>query len=108
MEDNMIAEHTPGPWKWDGESMIETVHPNLRGDHEHICDFRTVMFERSTNDANANLIAAAPDLLEVCRKFIKILSIKRFENALKDPADRRLFEAYLAAGTAIDKAEGKS
>lgn len=61
------AQHTPGPWKVDetGE-FIETEQPvNLRGEYEHICDFR-----KPYHLANARLIAAAPELLAALRRFL--------------------------------------
>jgi len=63
----MTAKHTPGPWKLDETGhMIESEFPvNLNGEYEHICDFRPNL-KGEYHQANARLIAAAPELLEAC------------------------------------------
>lgn len=71
------TKHTPGPWKIDDSgSMIETEHPvNLRGEYEHICDFRPDL-AGNINEANARLIAASPtlyDALEMAQATIERL-----------------------------------
>ena len=72
-----MSKHTPGPWKvWDG------FYPGIEGPND-----RSVIIFGDKNEnsgvhggepeesyseereANAHLIAAAPDLLEVCQTF---------------------------------------
>jgi len=96
------SKHTPGPWKptryWQDHNVgnfwtcdIES----LAGGVSHIC---RVQAGHNTNEAyelcraNANLIAAAPDLLEACKNF------------LYGRKDNRECEAEMRA--AIAKAEG--
>ena len=67
MEQNMTAQHTPGPWS-ENEGFI--VGP----DFETICDPRCLPPTAEnivTMEANARLIAAAPDLLEALEAICK-------------------------------------
>lgn len=68
--------HTPGPWRVDIDCrMIETgLAGNLRGEYEHICDFRPDI-NGHINEANARLIAAAPELLEAVKTLLTMESI---------------------------------
>jgi hypothetical protein len=58
----MKAKHTPGPWhispfkSWDKD--IRICEAGVLVDHDDV--------DRAEAEANANLIAAAPDLLEAC------------------------------------------
>lgn len=51
------AKHTPGPWVWTPES--ESIH-GYSPEGEAL----VVVYELNTNEADARLIAAAPELLE--------------------------------------------
>ena len=71
-ENNAQPRHTPGPWKWDeswGAVMVDhtdrakLICPMWTG-----CDRRGMPAEVAAEDeANARLIAAAPDLLAALR-----------------------------------------
>ena len=86
------AKHTPGPWKafstWvdgaDGSTVAETGLPTT---------------PTRLAAANAELIAAAPDLLAALRGMLDVQSSR-------DPFKER--EAERAALAAIAKAEGRS
>lgn len=62
--------HTPGPWRIEGERLKTAIS----GGHKHVAmvnyfdcgrgDPRSISKEE--HEANARLIAAAPDLLEAC------------------------------------------
>ena len=102
--------HTPGPWE---TSSCTSVFSDLTdwdvcmpGGGDMICDLR----HTDNAEANANLIAAAPDLLAAlreCNIFMKIAR-QHFPKSIKD-ADRFALEQTCAAiGTAIAKAEGRS
>lgn len=62
-----MNKHTPGPWKWDegfgaivaGDGPDMLVTPMWRRE--------TTAWGDETNEANARLIAASPDLLEACK-----------------------------------------
>jgi hypothetical protein len=63
-----MKKHTPGPWMyWESVGQI-----NARDNPIQICDIRPHGDQRSAdeNRANANLIAAAPDLLEALDEVI--------------------------------------
>lgn len=89
----MIA-HTPGPW-----SFCEA-----RGPREELCFHEVIDLENNTvcstwagpNEANARLIAAAPELLEALRGALSYLS-------LYGPSAQ---PALLSARAAIAKATG--
>lgn len=64
-----MSKHTPGPWHYDeGDGWVVSDYPR-----HIICN----PLDRSTNigheecDANAQLIAAAPDLLAALRAFVE-------------------------------------
>ena len=77
------TNHTPGPWKHD-----ETWGLIKHGKTE-ICALH------SGNEANAHLIAAAPDLLQVARDYVLLCQLHGMEGAVLD-----------SAKSAIAKAEG--
>lgn len=57
-----MSKHTPGPWIHHPEDNIITT----KGDCKLIeCQARSLHVSTSERDANARLIAAAPELLEV-------------------------------------------
>jgi len=92
--------HTPGPWvveyydsvrsKANGEFVCNAITYNKYG--------RTEEQRLLLQEANARLIAAAPDLLEALKKYQQY-------NRLKNDSDA---EIYDIAETAIAKAEGKA
>ena len=84
-----MSKHTPGPWKVEHNTAWNR-DVDIRG-----CDGRQIAFACSLNEADAKLIAAAPDLLEAC-KFI----MDRIENV----AITSKMQIKLRA--AIRKAEG--
>lgn len=61
----MKAKHTPGPWEARWRSgRCTTVVGRQRAP---ICDTGTTIDNMQRDEANAHLIAAAPDLLDACR-----------------------------------------
>jgi hypothetical protein len=88
-----MSQHTPGPWH------AENVGEPAYGDVYEVYNVNTHIAS-SLREADARLIAAAPDLLEALR------------NLLKHPALTGLVRGELAervnqAHAAIAKAEGK-
>jgi hypothetical protein len=66
-----VGTHTPGPWKWLGTKSHPQERVYLRGPN-----FATILaaldgFEMS--EANARLIAIAPDLLELLKRLERVL-----------------------------------
>jgi hypothetical protein len=88
-----MSKRTPGPWIANIENS-GSGYPRIESEHEHgvvndgwiICDC-----EGPDGKANARLIAAAPELLEACKKLI-------YQPDLQVAID--------AARVAIAKAEG--
>ena len=88
-------EYTPAPWllidlgdKWD--LITDRRHPN------GVNWIATIISGYDGDEANANLIAASPDLLAICKK------MESFINNLPDGGDYELVEE---AQRAIEKAE---
>ena len=89
-------KHTPGPWSvnvigqhWNNKS-LKHIEVTFGQDGECICD--TVY-----NPSDANLIAAAPDLLEALKNMV---TAYEYEASIDNPA-------LLAARAAISKALGE-
>lgn len=97
-----MSEHTPGPWtiKFGLNVMGKDVRypsqerlvANAGGHANNIWNEQVT----AENEANAHLIAAAPDLLEALREMVD-----RFESCDDDP------EYVTRARAAIAKAEGR-
>lgn len=94
----MSARHTPGPWRVcdgfvedaKGRSIVGAMPPS-RSDEE--------------NDANAQLMAAAPELYDALRMLLGVVgNLAPFR---PDVAEGALAIADIARA-ALDKAEGKS
>jgi hypothetical protein len=93
-----MSEHTPGPWKilrWADEKkgFIAIVNDATGA---HICDVfpfgtRALAQSLAVHQANARLIAAAPDLLNGCNALLGLLQIVCIRDDV--PSDiRRIFE----------------
>jgi hypothetical protein len=88
--------HTPGPWEWKA---IENGWDGVESKQDGVL-CRLVY----NNPANAQLMAAAPDLLEACKRLVSVLiERKGTEHEMRvSPYDVWKIKA------AIKKAEGKS
>ncbi len=71
-----MSGHTPGPWLFGQNSTYETalVGPNGESVAEAAWTGGSGCELRVRNDADANLIAAAPELLEECIKLLELYS----------------------------------
>ena len=95
------SKHTPGPWQMSGDCAVATANEEL---DELICDcsgrkidaaFFSDMPGRA--EANARLIAAAPELLESCRELVTdLLSHASFGLNEKEVAMLRRAESAIA------------
>jgi hypothetical protein len=86
MEDFMTkAKHTPGPWRIgdeeaelyiEGHAPISTVKRRGKGQWDGLAQVATIIDGNldATGVANAQLIAAAPELLEALQNFIMTLT----------------------------------
>jgi len=83
-------KHTPGPWtiRADGQYIV--------GDTQPVCDIRPT---NPSKQANAKLIAAAPDLLAACKAVLANLT-----KGSELDAERLRLVIEKAEGTATGKA----
>jgi hypothetical protein len=97
-----MIKHTPGPWKAHPDRWVTTDDANLEriAKVADASDDVEVTDERA--DADAHLIAAAPDLLKAAEDALELL--KRLRNA--EGAYRVTCIAQLAA--ALAKAKGEA
>lgn len=77
-----MSKYTPGPWKIQREILNSPQPEYIYGGPEstHVCDFRELnpnlldeVLEQQ--QANARLIAAAPDLLTACTQAVDAASV---------------------------------
>lgn len=102
-----MSKHTPGPWKVmdlrdDEEYRLRLGKIQIQSDNVAICDIQFNSFFSNEwikeSEANARLIAAAPELLEVCRDALDFAKLA--SGADLSPIINKLKKA-------IRKAEGK-
>ena len=93
-----MSKHTPGPWK--ANFAISGSVYIFGGDRNFACVFDEWRDE-ANQEANANLIAAAPDLLEALEE---LLSMCQRQEDFHDDDDGCMFER---ASAAIAKARGE-
>lgn len=86
----MTTNHTPGPWKWDQPSVFNTAGIPIAHIFNHL--------DPKEKEANARLIASAPELLEA----LKIL-VGDFKSDNPIP----FTDGITIAKAAIAKAEGR-
>lgn len=101
-EDEM---RTPGPWTRgeEHESMVQIAQVDKHGFCRHVCTVHTpVPFDGEGMRANADLIAAAPDMLDALKKAVEYL-----ERVSSDP-DTYHCDMMLPIRQAIAKAEGET
>jgi hypothetical protein len=60
------AGHTPGPWETDDYDQYDK-HICIRGNGQYLGEMTTDNLGFNEGEANAHLVAAAPDLLEACK-----------------------------------------
>jgi hypothetical protein len=93
-----VLLHTPAPWKVYGFGLHEGLYVGAGADGI-ICDlyqiYQGTLTEYENSDANANLIAAAPDLLKACEAAKSVLECRAiFVNEAKRRIDKALVKAY--------------
>jgi hypothetical protein len=98
----MEAKHTPGPWtvseEWDGTS--------IKAGQFHVthtiqsCGFHEPEVDKAVTQANARLIAAAPELLQAAKDFVEWFECSRI-------GDKPIAE-WSHARAAIAKATGET
>lgn len=101
----MKAQHTPGPWDvYDGPNDKKELTVNYidkSGQIIMVADCNSAYAPPKERDANARLIAAAPELLEACKAFLdmEIEIDMEYHKAFKVVIDK--------VTAAIAKAEGR-
>lgn len=118
---NMNTKYTPGPWQIDEDVATDVVAMSESRDNEPIQIADCAMFagpaESEECEANARLIAAAPDLLDACKEALKrVALLTPFTVEGCDPILEKATDAAAAEAdktreqlrAAIAKAEGNS
>jgi hypothetical protein len=107
------SAHTPGPWSneriWD--TPASRIHARVHGVPVALAEAFT-MRGAGEKEANARLIAAAPELLAACKALhqaIDVMLAWRIEHERGFmPTQLPQWPAVVAAHAAITKAEGRS
>lgn len=92
-----MSKHTPGPWTKSKRSMLFQI--SILSDEEHLA---TVYGESGENEANANLIVAAPRLLAALEIMTVLVALK-YGNL-----DGDVYAEIEKANKAIADAKGES
>jgi hypothetical protein len=101
----MTTKHTPGPW---AKRDLEILGPYKS--NAYICDLSSFAFMGIDEaEANATLIASAPELLDAAKDIKDRIKGLRDCLPLKDTAENHatLVDMVLVLAKAIAKAEGK-
>lgn len=101
----MNAKPTAGPWTHKATASLGPQYAVYSESDQTGADIAIVYNNGSEAEANAQLIAAAPDLLEACEKVAELEASTRGKGLL-DVSSVALQEAYRAVATAIQKARG--
>lgn len=101
-----MQDHTPGPWEaFDAKNQDGDVTISIRGDSEFIATMDVTSIDGGPftlpprGVANARLIAAAPELLEACKRALDCMNIMRglidFQSAaaIEEATAQKLIEA---------------
>ena len=101
-----MSKHTPGPWTW-GESYNGLYGSGKDNEVLRFAPYEGMYLDwgSKSRDANARLIAAAPELLEALKKISAIEDLERCGDWEEIEQAREI--AREIANAAIKKAEGK-
>lgn len=101
-----LAKSTPGPWKADDNYGCRAIRGGKSGTHKQAQYYEVActvgLNNEAEDEANARLIAAAPDLLVACKA-----ALVRLER-LDDAGTGEHSPAYLQVQAATAKAEGRA
>ena len=99
--------HTPGPWETRKKSIKDPWVWYVEAPHvDSVWPVAEVCGRAEGNEANARLIAAAPELLDAAK--LSVLMFKRQAHADIEQHGDDEHEAWSALEKAIDKAEGRA
>ena len=96
----MKSDHTPGPWSFNGLATIQSEKHCIAVVHQLTGQSSLPSPEREQEEANARLIAAAPDLLQALEALYSSAPCAK-------PANAELWEALQLTREAIRKARGE-
>ena len=108
----MERKHTPGPWTLamhsEGDETLDVIvdgsecfeHGITRAIWIAQCDAACLAGEPGMNEANAWLIAAAPDLLAACEAVLAVMTGPEYGGAPGTIEAARLARAAIAKATA--------
>ena len=111
-----MSKHTPGVWKVShstGQTYVE-VHTNRIVDHSAMTRQRVLsdiiaevlpISDDQTRIANAKLIAAAPELLDMCKLILVFLEALEKEGGVKVSKGDRIVTDLIKK--VVNKAEGE-
>lgn len=104
-----MSKHTPGPWRIKKQKNGRDFEV-IGADGFFIFETDVAMFDGEMEEANARLIAAAPDMLEALEAAARVMSHIR-DAAIADPLKyvpiSAYKEGYNKVRAAIRKARGK-
>lgn len=95
-----MSEHTPGPWKFNGWQRVFSFES---GEEEEVIikdDICHVYGE--SPEANARLIAAAPELLDACERALETIEYLwsgKYASRLYDNETKKRIQAVIAKAT---------
>ena len=98
----MQTQHTPGPW----HSVQPTFDREIMQAYFYICndiEAKTIM-DKYEHEANARLMAAAPNLLEACESYLKA---NDFHNVTLSDLSSEEIDLYNKISLAVSKAKGE-
>lgn len=101
-----MSKHTPGPWVTDNSVLRGSIN-RLDEPRRHIAltsDWEKEKGDREQNEANARLIAAAPELLEALEDVMSDLFYQIASH--HDERTARNYPSLVDARAAIAKAKG--
>lgn len=86
----MKANHTPGPWSFDGSGIV-TAGPNPGCTYIADCRVGEKYRDEGSTVANARLISSAPELLDALQEMLEVSSCRSMSNcggrgSVKSPA----------------------
>lgn len=109
-----MADHTPGPWHCNGDVWVGFDRKNGEAGGYQFCAVAHVMERTGETEANAHLIAVAPDMLQLLKDYERwqgdlILCDDCWRNRQPTPTltqelTDRLIELQLRRNTIIAKA----
>ena len=97
-----MSEHTKGPWFADDSKTYTAINTD-DGKHVAMANY-SYAIQGSEHDANARLIAAAPDMYDALKLCVEALTW----NVGVEPLPTMELEAITKGRAALDKIEGKS